>query len=133
MGRHDGGQDVALRPRMALMLNVAGAVGFFAFWIAFRDVKGMGFESGSALVGEVWMLGLLGVVAIRPPVLHLQPDDIVIRRFSGSTRVDRKHYLGYSFRRADRIIGGESNSSSRGLFISYRLDTGSVAVVPAFW
>jgi hypothetical protein len=133
MGRQDGGKDVVLRPRFALMLNVVGAVGFFAFWIVFRNVKGMGFESGSALVGEVWMLGLLIVVAIRPPVIHLRHDDIVIRSFGGSTEVDRKHYLGYTFRKAERIIGGESNSSTRGLFISYRLDNGSIAVVSAFW
>ncbi len=41
--------------------------------------------------------------------------------------------MGYTFRRMNRVGGGESNSSNRGLFISSRLVTGSIAAVPAFW
>ena len=122
-----------LRPRVAMLLNVVGALGFFAFWIAFRDAKGMGFLSGVALVASAWMLGLVIVVAIRPPMIQLRHDGIAIRRFWGSTEVDREHYSGYTFRRMNRVVGGESNSSNRDLFISYRLVTGSTTAAPAFW
>jgi hypothetical protein len=133
MGRLDGGKGLVLRPRFGLMLNVAAALGFFAFWIACRDVKGMGFESGSALVAAIALVMFLIVVAIRPPEIRLRNDNIFVRRFWGATEVDRKHYLGYTFRRAERVIGGDSNSSGRHLFISHRLDSGSIAVTPAFW
>ena len=115
-----------------MLLNVVGALGLFAFWIAFRDAKGVGFLSGVALVASAWMLGLVIVVAIRPPMIQLRHDGIAIRRFWRSTEVDREHYSGYTFRRINRVVGGESNSSNRDLFISYRLVTGSTAAA-AFW
>ena len=117
MGREDGGQEVARRPRISLWLNLVGVVGFFVSWIVVRHVKGLGFESGSAGVGDVWMLALRIVVAIRPPAIRHRPE-VVICRYSGSAVIDRKHCLGYTFRKAERVIGDESSSSNRGFFIS---------------
>ena len=42
-----------LRPRLALMLNVVGVPYFIGLWIAFRGVKGLGFDSDTALLAAI--------------------------------------------------------------------------------
>jgi hypothetical protein len=109
----DGGKGVVLRPRRAMIHNLVEMAGLFALWFAFRGIEGLKFESEACLLAAIVLLAIMTVIAIRPPAMVLLPDTIVIRRFQGSTEVDRSYCIGYMLRRAEGVIGGASSSSNR--------------------
>ena len=122
-----------LRPRRAWIVQVVGTVLLLTLGLATHSVKGFGFESTALLLFGALMVLSLIVIAIRPPSIRLQQQAIVIERLGRSVVIDREHFLSFTFRRASRVVGGESTSSNRSLFISSRRDDGSVDVIPAFW
>jgi len=115
------------------MIQVAGTAVLLMLGLSTHSLPGFGFESGVLLLLGLLLAVSLIVLGIRPPAIRLQPQSIVVNRLGRSVAIDRDHFLDYSFRRAPRVVGGESTSSNRSLVISYRRDSGEVGVVPAFW
>jgi hypothetical protein len=82
-------------------------------------------------IGLAYWLILL-VVILRPPRLLLRSGGLSSRRLLGSLDVARDDVVDYQLRPVRRVIGGESNSASRHLFLDIRT-ADSITRVPAFW
>jgi hypothetical protein len=128
----DNDVEARIWPRRSWLVQLTGAI-FFGVVIAVvlgGHVKDFPWRTG-AILGAAYLLGLL-VVALRPPILTLRHDSLSVRRFFGSLDVPRRHVVGYFLLPASRVIGGQTNSSNRHLFLDVRM-SGSIERVPAFW
>jgi len=124
--------DIRITPRRSWLIQLVGTV-LFAIVIAVVfvfNVKDSFWRTG-AFIGIAVLLVTV-VVAARPPLLRVRPDGIWIRKFIGSLDVPRSEVVGYQLRHATRVIGGETNSENRQLFLDVRVN-GSIERIPAFW
>jgi hypothetical protein len=132
MVRYSEQDEIRIVPRTSWLVQLAGAC-FFAVVIAvvlLYNLRTFSWRLG-AVIGIAFLL-ITFVIALRPPLLVLRPGGISIRRFFRSIDVPRSGVIGYHLGPAHRVIGGETNSRSRHLFLDVRT-ADSIQRVPAFW
>jgi hypothetical protein len=129
---------VATRPQLKLvpkntwLINALGAVFFLGVIIATVVTGTSTFPAVSASVVGVPYLLWFAVICVRPPSVRVYDDHLVIAQVARSRTVGRKDFCSVGLEQAQRVIGGESNSSNKHVFISY-YDSGSLITVPAIW
>jgi hypothetical protein len=74
----------------------------------------------------------MAVLCVRRPSVRVYEDHLVIAQIGKSRTVTRKDFCSVGLQQSQRIVGGESNSSNKHVFISY-YDSGSLITVPAIW
>ena len=124
--------EVRLVPKTAWMINSAGCVVFLAVLIGtmVTGTKDTELRIGS-VVGVVCLLWF-AVICARPPSVHVFADRLVVARFGKSRIISQKDFCSVGLRQSQRIIGGDSNDSSKHVFISY-YDQGDLVTIPAIW
>jgi hypothetical protein len=121
-----------LVPRTAWILNSAGAAIFLGLLIGLMvtGVRSFLAVAGSA-IAVAYLLGM-AVVLVRPPSVRVYDDHLVIARVGRSRIIKRKDFCSVGLQQSQRVVGGDSNDSTRHVFISY-YDCGSLITVPAIW
>jgi len=77
-------------------------------------------------------LAVTVVLCIRPPGVYLLPDAIVVRRFGHKLCIDRKEFCESLFTHSERVIGGQSPTSSRHLSFVIS-QNGTEKTINAMW
>lgn len=124
---------VKIRPRSAWLIAVGGVIPFaiFVVGVILAGTKANGRESIDAFIFALGLLGYL-VVCVRPPGARLYKDHLVVRRFLRSRNVRQQDVRDVLVEHCQRIIGGQSPTSSRDIFLVIS-ERGIDVVVPLMW
>ncbi|MGO8825649.1 MAG: hypothetical protein ACLQU9_10475 [Acidimicrobiales bacterium] len=85
----------------------------------------------AAAVGALYILVTIAL-CLRPPGVELFDDEILVRQFGHGLRIDRTHVQEPMLVRSQRVVGGDSPSTSRHLRLVVSIN-GVERDIPAVW
>lgn len=125
--------DFKIYPRSTWALNLLGAAAAIVV-IAVTVVTHPRTSNWQvfSIIGGIY-LAIMLVTVVRPPGVVARGDQLILRRFGKHRIIPRNELRQVVVRPMRRIIGGESPSTSRHIFLVFGRDSANEAVLPLVW
>jgi hypothetical protein len=125
--------DFKIYPRSTWVLNLLGLVAASAIIVLTVVTHPRGFFWHVAPITCAIYLVITLLTVVRPPGVVAQGDRLILRRFGRSRSIPRKELRQVIVRPMRRVIGGESRSQNRHIFLVVGRDSANESVLPLVW
>lgn len=127
------GADLRIYPRSATVLNGLGAVALLiVIVVTIATHPRTSFWQVVSIIGVIY-LAITIVTVVRPPGVVALGDHLLVRRLGSPVSIPRSELRQVLLRHSRRVIGGESPSASRHVFLVIGKDSAGESVIPLVW